>query len=114
MSKRLKPNLAEEKVIVALGLLKNNWKEVIDFHHAVKNGELDCLHIDVLVLLRSGLALALQVKSDSESAERHTQKYSHIPVIVPQASDAAKEVAHQIQKIILQLYEEVRNSPLPR
>lgn len=105
MSKKV--NEAEERVREALGYLRNRWDEIVEFYITVQNGELDCMHIDALVLLRSSLSLQLQVKSSEGAARRHTQRFPHIPVIVVYHDASLESIAEQIKQIISELYRRI-------
>ena len=50
---------AEEKTRHALELLVAEGNEVISFHHSISGGEVDSLHTDFLIFLRSRLVFPL-------------------------------------------------------
>ncbi|OGN03198.1 MAG: hypothetical protein A2651_02190 [Candidatus Yanofskybacteria bacterium RIFCSPHIGHO2_01_FULL_42_12] len=100
---------SENKVHRALDILRYRWKEVVRFIHAEKNGELDREHIDFLIILRSNLSLALQVKSSRWRAKIHLKKYPHIKgVIWIREQDTPQEIAERIKKIILLYYKKIK------
>lgn len=102
------PNAAETVTVHALEFLKGHWNEIVEFYPTTQNGELDRMHIDVLVLLRSGLALQLQVKSVERAAEKHRRRFPYIPVVVVQHNDTIRDVAIRIKNIIEERYLEIQ------
>lgn len=101
--------LAEMKTQQALEFLSREWDEIVVFYHSPRNGELDKLHIDFLILLRSRLSLQLQIKSAVGALKRHHKKYPHIIGIVVKKKDSPRKIADHIQRLILRLYKKAQD-----
>lgn len=94
----------EEKAIRALALLSKEWREIITYHHSKKDGEVDILHTDILIFLKSNFAFPLQIKSTRGAARKHDKKYPHIISIFVRGRDSEKKIANIIKHRILRQY----------
>lgn len=99
---------AELKTDQALQLLQHEWSEIISYRHSAKNGELDALHIDFLIFLRSRLAMPLQVKSSIRGLREHIAKYPYIVAIVVTRRDTPECIAKRIKACILRCYKKIQ------
>ncbi|OGY65244.1 MAG: hypothetical protein A3A04_02150 [Candidatus Harrisonbacteria bacterium RIFCSPLOWO2_01_FULL_40_28] len=79
---------AESKVERALFFLKEH-KFISRYINAKKNGELDNEGIDYLIILKTGMACLLQVKSSRSSLSRHKKKYPDTPYIIVEPRDCS-------------------------
>ena len=104
---------SEEKAIRALALLGKKWQEIVTYHHSKKDGEIDCLHTDILIFLKSNFSFPLQIKSTRGAARKHNQKYPYIISIFVRRHDSERKIAHVIKRRILRQYKKIKNSPLP-
>jgi DNA-binding NarL/FixJ family response regulator len=100
---------AEAKADRALQLLREEWTEIVSYRHSAKNGELDTLHTDFLIFLRSRLAMPLQVKSSIRALREHIEKYPHIIAIVVTRRDTPECVAKRIRACILRCYKKIHS-----
>ena len=104
--------------------LAETWTEVAGH---ITSRLLDSGGVDRLIILKSGFAFALQVKTSERGVREHRQHpdrpwYRYIPVIIisPQeidrlfANSNIQGVAARIKQIILEAYVSVKNSSLPR
>lgn len=98
---------AEEKAKRALRFLADSWDEIVCFHHSKRSGELDELHTDFLILLRSKLSLQLQIKSNPRGIRKHIQKYPFIIVISVTKRDKIEKVAKRIKRLIIRCYKRI-------
>lgn len=76
-----KGSLAEEIVFEAAQQLKTDLP-IRDVIRASKGGEIDSLGIDILVFLKGGFILPIQVKSSQMAAEKHLYKHPLITGII--------------------------------
>ncbi|KKU15152.1 hypothetical protein A3A20_01125 [Candidatus Wolfebacteria bacterium RIFCSPLOWO2_01_FULL_45_19] len=110
MSKKNRANgdETELKVDRALQILTREWDEVVSYHHSSKNGELDVLHTDFLIFLRSRMAFPLQVKSSSGGARQHIKRYHYITVIAVRRNHDERHISSRIRALILRYYRDIR------
>lgn len=78
---KIKGILAENIVQEAAEVLQKKFliEKII---RARKGGEIDGLGIDILIFLKGGLTLPIQVKSSAVAMKKHLYKYSHINNVI--------------------------------
>lgn len=101
---------AERKAHLAIELLMGEGNEIVSFHHSKSGGEVDSLHTDFLIFLRSGLIFPLQVKCSPKGARKHFHKYPYISVIVVGRRKKVEDVARHIKSLINRQYRRIRQA----
>lgn len=69
-------------------------------YNANPGGELDGLGIDILIVLKNGLGLFLQIKSSPNRLSQHYRKHPFIPVIVVPRDRTPEDIVKEIGEII--------------
>lgn len=70
-------------------------------YNSIPYGELDDrLKVDILIMLKCGLALMLQIKSSRERAEQFSLEYPEIPVMVVRDEWSPERIVDEVRKIL--------------
>ncbi|MDO8504634.1 MAG: hypothetical protein Q7S36_02150 [Candidatus Liptonbacteria bacterium] len=83
--------------------LTNNKKRIpliLGCHNATRNGELDFRGIDIVVALKNGFCLLLQIKSSEGSLAKHKRRHPLIPAFVAKRDLNDIQIATEVLKII--------------
>lgn len=104
---REKGDETESKTDRALQILIKEWDEIVSYHHNRQNGELDALHIDFLIILRSRFIFPLQIKSSARGARQHIKKHPYIVVMAVRRGHTERHIADRIKSLILRHYKNV-------
>lgn len=90
----------EHRVELALIRNKHLLPLIEGCHNAFKNGELDVRGIDIIVALRNGFCLLLQVKSSPNGLAKHYKNHPLIPAFVAERSMSDNEIAMAVMEVV--------------
>lgn len=96
-------NLAEEITQTVLGKLQKE-KLIAKFIRSQRNEDLDIGGIDFLIILNSGYAIPLQVKTDNKNIEKkldeHKNKHSEIKFVLCVPTHRFRRDPEKIYKVV--------------
>lgn len=90
----------EHRVELALIRSKQRLPLVSGCHNVFKNGELDIRGIDIVVAMKNGFCLLLQVKSSDNGLAKHYASHPLIPAFVARKKMSDTQIAAAVMKII--------------
>lgn len=90
----------EHRVELALIRNKGRLPLVSGCHNAFKNGELDVRGIDIIVAMKNGFCLLLQVKSSDNGLAKHYASHPLILAFVARKKMSDTQIAAAVMKII--------------